>query len=145
MTEMTMDQAELYLDQVEDALGAAGILPDDFRVSDADEYAEDGITTVPSAVLTWTTSDLLMVGPEHDRLEDGLLVAWSAEGGWQIAELNADRSNGPLEPLPMPVLAPPARVAITIASAVLGQPLTADGEPDGPAWSWAPARWPAAE
>jgi hypothetical protein len=140
MTEITMDQAEHYLDQVDEALTAASISPDDFQVSDVDEYAEDGITTVPSAVLSWMKSDLLLIGSEHGRFEDGVLVAWDAERGWQIAELNADWSNGPLEPLPMPVLAPAARVATTIARAVLGEPLTANGELDGPAWAWVPAK-----
>jgi len=140
MPDLTMDQAEDYLDQIDDALAAASIRPDDFQVSDVDEYAEDGITTVPSAVLIWDASDLLQVGPEHDRFDHGVLVAWDAERGWQIAELNEDHSNGPLEPLPMPVLAPGARVASTIARAVLAQPLTVDGEPDGAAWSWPAAR-----
>lgn len=141
MTDLTMDQAEQYLDQVEDALIAAGISPDHFHVSDSDEFAEDGITTVPSAVLSWDTSDLLLIGPEHGRFEDGVLVSWSTETGWEIAELNEDHSNGPLESLPMPVLAPPARVAVTIASAVLGQPLTVDGEPGGDPWVWKPAQF----
>jgi hypothetical protein len=139
MTEITMDQAEDYLWRVDYALEGANIRPDNFHVSDCDEYAEDGITTVPSAVLTWDTSDLLLIGPAHDRFEDGLLVTWDALGGWQIAELNEDHSNGPLEPLPMPVLALPARVAVTIARAVLAQPLTIDGEPSGEPWAWKPA------
>lgn len=141
MSDMTMAQADIYLSDVDDALTAAGIRPDHFDSSDSDEYAEDGITTVPSAVLTWDTSDLLKIGPEHDRFEDGVLVAWDAERGWVIAELNADHSNGPLEPLPMPVLAPAARVAATIAHAVLAQPLTVDGEPGGEPWVWKPAQF----
>lgn len=40
-----------------------------------------------------------------------------------------------------PALAPPARVAVTIARAVLAQPLTVDGEPDGEPWSWKPAQF----
>jgi len=140
MTDLTMDQAEDYLDQVDDTLTAAGIEPDDIDIRDCDELAEDGITTVPSAVLTWTTNEQLRIGPDHGRFEDGVLVAWSTETGWQIAELNADQSNGPLESLPMPVLAPPARVAATIARAVLGQPLTVDGEPGGEPWAWKPAQ-----
>lgn len=144
MTDMTMAQADIYLSDIDDALAAAGIRPDDFDASDSDEYAEDGITTVPSAVLTWTASDLLMVGEAHGRFEDGLLVAWDAERGWVIAELNADGSNGPLEPLPIPVTAEAHRVAFTIAAAVLAEPLTTNGELDGPAWSWAPAKHQAA-
>lgn len=136
MPDMTLAQADTYLDRVDDALTAASIRPDHFDSSDCDEYADDGITTVPSAVLTWDTSDLLMIGPAHDRFEDGVLVAWDASRGWVIAELNADHSNGPLEPLPIPSLAEPARVAVTIARAVLGQPLSGD---DGSAWAWAPA------
>jgi len=140
MPDLTMTDADIYLTDVDDALTAAGIRPDHFDASDCDEYADDGITTVPSAVLTWDSSDLLLIGEAHDRFEDGVLVAWDSLRGWQIAELNADHSNGPLEPLPMPALAPAARVAATIARAVLAQPLTENGEPDGPAWSWAPAR-----
>ena len=141
MSDMTMTQADIYLDQIDDALTAADIRPDHFDSSDCDEYADDGVTTVPSAVLTWDTSDLLLIGPQHDRLEDGVLVAWDAERGWVIAEMNADHSNSPLEPLPMPVLAEPARVAATIASAVLAQPLTVDGEPGGAPWVWKPAQF----
>lgn len=141
MPDMTMAQADTYLSDVDDALAAAGIRPDLFDVSDSDEFADDGITTVPSAVLTWDTSDLLLIGPAHDRFEDGVLVGWDASRGWVIAELNPDHSNSPLEPLPIPVLAEPARVAATIAAAVLAQPLTENGEPDGPAWFWAPARF----
>ncbi len=137
MPDITMGQAEDYLWQVDYALAAADIRPDKFDVRDSDEYAEDDITTIPSAVLIWDTSDLLLVGPDHDRLEHGVLIAWDTATGWQIAELHEGGSNSPLEPLPMPVLAPAARVIATIAAAVLGQPLTADGEPDGPAWSWA--------
>jgi len=140
MTEITMDQAETYLDEVDDMLTAAGIPLDVLDIRDSDELAADGITTVPSAVLIWNTSDLLLIGPEHDRFENGVLVSWSTETGWEIAELNEDNSNGPLESLPMPVLAPPARVAVTIARAVLGQPLTVDGEPGGDPWVWKPAQ-----
>ncbi|MCX4751746.1 hypothetical protein OG455_41715 [Kitasatospora sp. NBC_01287] len=145
MTDMTMAQADIYLDRVDDALTAAGIRPDDFDGSDSDEYAEDGITAVPSAVLTWDTSDLLMIGEAHGRFEDGVLVAWDASRGWVIAELNADHSNGPLEPLPIPITAEPHRVAFTIAAAVLAEPLTTNGELDGPAWSWALAARQTAE
>lgn len=140
MPDMTMAQADIYLDQIDDALTAAGIRPDRFDSSDCDEYADDGITTVPSAVLTWDSSDLLLIGEAHGRLEDGVLVAWDALRGWVIAELNADHSNGPLEPLPMPVLAPAARAAATIASAVLAQSLTVDGDPGGTPWVWKPAQ-----
>lgn len=139
--DMTMAQADIYLDLVDDALTAAGIRPDHFDSSDCDEYADDGITTVPSAVLTWDTSELLMVGSAHGRLEDGVLVAWDASRGWVIAEMNPDGSNGPLEPLPMPVTAEPGRVAAVIASAVLAQPLTVNGEPDGAPWAWKPAQF----
>lgn len=141
MPDMTMAQADIYLDRIDEALTAAGMRPDDFDSSDSDEYAEDGVTTVPSAVLTWDASDLLMIGPAHGRFEDGVLVAWDASRGWVIAELNADHSNGPLEPLPVPATAEPARVAVTIARAVLAQPLTIDGEPDGSPWVWKPAQF----
>jgi hypothetical protein len=134
--EITMDQAEDYLWQVDYALEGANIRPDLFDVRDCDELAEDGITTIPSAVLSWDTSDVLQVGPDHDRFEDGILVCWNAGSGWDIAEMNADGSNTAPEPLPVPVLAPPARVVAAITAAVLGQPLTVDGEPDGKPWSW---------
>ncbi|WP_035838932.1 hypothetical protein [Kitasatospora azatica] len=132
---LTMEQAEDYLDQIEDALTAAGFQTTFFHTSNSDEYGDDG-STIPSAVLTWQTSDVLMVGEKFGRFEDGILLAWDTARGWAIAELNADGSNSQLEPLPMPVLAPTARVVVTIARAVLGQPLTVDGEPGGQPWAW---------
>ncbi|MFB7474005.1 hypothetical protein [Kitasatospora sp. NPDC056184] len=121
MTTMTMDQAEQYIDQVDDALTACGLRPTDVDIRDCDELAEDGITTVPSAVLTWRPEHPLVDVETHPH---GLLVAWSTETGWQHASLRENGSNEQLASLGCGgTLGAPGQVALRIGYVAQGLPL----------------------
>ncbi|MER5356101.1 hypothetical protein ABT093_37995 [Kitasatospora sp. NPDC002551] len=118
---MTMDQAEAYLYEVEDMLDAVGLSPSDIDIRDCDELAEDGITTVPSAVLTWRPEHPLV---DADTYPHGLLVAWSTETGWQYASLRADGSNEQLQDLGCGgTLGAPGQIALRIGHVAQGLPL----------------------
>ncbi|MFE6866036.1 hypothetical protein ACFVFS_05730 [Kitasatospora sp. NPDC057692] len=124
MTTMTTDQAEAYLYDVEDFLTAGGLRPTDVDIRDCDELADDGISTVPSAVLTWRPEHPLVDADTHPH---GLLVAWSTETGWQYASLREGGSNEQLQNLGCGgTLGAPAQVALRISYIAQGLRLPAN-------------------
>ncbi|MFJ1936664.1 hypothetical protein ACIOGZ_28895 [Kitasatospora sp. NPDC088160] len=132
MNSITSRTAETYLDSVDGALTAEGLRPAEFTVDDTDELADDSLTALPGAVLTWPAGHSKL---DPERFPHGAVATWSAMAGWQAAALRPDGTSDTPTGLPLTALGEPNRVVEVITHVLLGRsaPEGVDGSERAPA------------